>query len=165
MEQPRRFRIAERDGITTIEWRLLERHHLVAPLFLAIFGGMWWYWYWGMTASGPTPGTICFLTIAAALPLLTLHLTLAKFLNRARLVVDADTITLRQGPIPWPGNGRWPRASLQGFTCAQITFRMVTSFAVDALFSDRPDQRIAVELREDEARWLATTLDRRFAHR
>jgi hypothetical protein len=164
MDQPRQFRVDERDGITTIEWRWVGARHLLALVFLAIVCGMYWHWYTDMARDGLSTSEVWFLAVTALLPVLTVYLMLAKILNRSRLVVDANSLALWQGPFPWPGNGSWPRSGLAGFMYKTGRMRGNTWYTVYAVWGDGRFRRIAGDLRdENEARWLATTLDRRFA--
>lgn len=57
--------------------------------------------------SSPTPInplTVIFGIMAA----ISSYLALANLLNRTRVDVDGATLTVRHGPIPWPGGNRWP---------------------------------------------------------
>jgi hypothetical protein len=160
---PKRFRLRDENGITSIEWRWVSARHALAPLFVAIACGMWWHWY-SDAQKPPTTFDVWFLSITALLPPGVTYLALAKVCNRSRLVVDGDSIDLRQGPFPWPGNGHWSCSGLAGFACIAGGSPGVTWYTVYAVWQGPRLRRIAGDLRhEQEARWLASTLHQRFA--
>lgn len=170
MDQPRRFRVHEENGVTNIEWRWVGARHALALVFLPMICGMWFFWYTDSAKDGLwSTFEVWFLAITASLPLASIYGVLAKVCNRSRLVIDADNIELRQGPFPWPGNGRWSRSGLSRFVCigsSSSSMGIVTRwYTVYALWSEPRKRRIAGDLRDkDEALWLATTLDRRFGN-
>ncbi|HEY2743232.1 MAG TPA: hypothetical protein VGL86_01360 [Polyangia bacterium] len=172
MDQPRRFRIHDQDGVTRIEWRWIRAAQLLAPAWLALICSMWWYWYTSMTEDGGlTVVKVLFLAVTALVVLGAFYLVLAKVCNRSCLIIDADSIELRQGPLPWPGSGRWPRFGLTGFVSVPSTvrYRGVSAgryWTVYAVWPGMKMRRIAGDLRnEKEATWLATMLDGRFGQR
>ncbi len=170
MDQPRRFRVHEENGVTTIEWRWVGAQLLLAPAWLGLVCGAWWFWYYDAARHGPlSTGYVCFLAAAALLPIAAIYLVLAKLCNRSRLIIEPDTFELRQGPLPWPGNGRWSRSGFSGFIYKESTSSgrggTLRWYTVYALWRGSRQRRIAGDLRdENEAIWLATTLDRRFGY-
>ena len=70
MNPPRRFRVREENGVTTIEWRWIGPHHALALVWLPMVCGVWFFWYTDMANDGRlSPFEICFLALAATLPI------------------------------------------------------------------------------------------------
>jgi len=85
-------------------------------LFFCIFwDGFLVFWYRTALAH-PSPGSIAlwFPLIHVGVGVGITYSTIAGFLNRTRVSVDAGEVTIRHGPVPWIGNRKIPAAALPG---------------------------------------------------
>src|ERR1700761_8509174 len=149
MTEVERFHLEDQNGVTTIAWAWRRPRHALFPLVMLIPIGYCWHWYSDAIADGViTRFEAGFVAFGVAMVLLLGYAALAKLCNRSRLTIDATAIALRQGPFPWPGDGRWPRAELERFVASVGGTNSVTWYTVYAVFAGGKRRRLAGDLRE-----------------
>ncbi len=111
---PQRFRVEE-DGVSTrITWRWFNPIiHIFLAFFCVVWDGFLFTWY-GLTLSSEEVPLIALLFplahVAAGVGLT--YYTLAGFVNRTTVDVSRNHLTIRHGPLPWPGNKELPGRQL-----------------------------------------------------
>lgn len=94
----------ERGLVLTYRW--FTPVHVVMLLFCIFWDGFLVFWY--RTAlerhAGLTDPMIWFPLLHVAVGIGLSYSTVAGFLNRTIVAIGSGEITIRQGPVPWPGN-------------------------------------------------------------
>lgn len=71
--------------------------------FCAVWNGFLLFWY--LTAWGAGMAVmLLFPLLHVAVGLGITYYTICGFVNRTRVTLDRDRLTVRHGPLPWPGN-------------------------------------------------------------
>ena len=120
------YRDAPRRGETiTIVRRWFAPYHIFFAFFCIVWDGFLIGWYANL---GNTPGP--FSIIAAIFPIAHVAAgvgltctTLAGFLNRTRICLDDQSLTVRHGPIPWKGNHTIDRNDIKQLYCEESVSR------------------------------------------
>lgn len=164
---PSRFQVHEEPNGWSVEWSWRTPRALIAlvllPVLLAVhnhrlFSGGW-------LAHWRAEGTFIQVTriILYAGVLYWLYLFLARALNRTRLTVTRDSVSVRCGPLPMPGerNQQWARGALH-----ELSVQGKQGAGGHALYARLAEtgvqQKLAGELPELEgAHWLANGLRQR----
>jgi len=81
------------------------------------------FYYWIFLRIGGRPMWLAFIwgTPHVVIGLLLVYMTLAGLLNRTILIVTSEFLTLRHGPMPWPGNRKLPVNDLDRVYCCKET--------------------------------------------
>jgi hypothetical protein len=164
---PSRFQVHAEPEAWSVEWSWRTSRGLIAlvflPVFLAVhnhrlFSGGW-------LAHWRTEGTFIQVTriILYAGVLYWIYLFLARALNRTRLTVTRDSVSVQCGPLPMPGerNQQWARGALRELSVAGK--QGAGGYALYARLAETGvQQKLAGELPElEEAQWLADGLRQR----
>lgn len=111
---PPRFQVEEERSATRITWRWFNPViHIFMAFFCVLWDGFLIVWYGlalGRGAAGdevPLVAVLFPLGHVAAGVFIT-YITLAGFLNRTRVEVSRDRLTIHHGPLRWPGNKDLP---------------------------------------------------------
>ncbi len=137
---PPQFQVHERGRDLTIIHRWFTWAYPVLGVFCVFWMGFLAFWY----AIALQPGTPLMMKL---LPLVHVavgvglcYVTVAGFLNRTVISIDRDHVTVRHGPLPWPGNVDVPGTALEQLFCTGKTVRqqrrMQTIYHVDAVLKD-----------------------------
>jgi hypothetical protein len=105
---------------------VLERSWYSPTLFFLVFFCVAWdsflfFWYsTALTVEGP-PSLLMVIFPAAhvAVGVGLTYRTLAGFVNKTRVTVTPDELTVRHGPLPWRGNVSLPAAALTQLYCEE----------------------------------------------
>lgn len=153
-------------GELLVRRRWLRAQHFFLLFFCIAWDGFLVFWYVGITGSGDAPWLHYVFPIAhiAAGAFLT-YQVLTGFLNTTRVRIAGGTLSVRHGPLPWPGNRDLPVASLRQLTVR----RKVThgrkggsriAWAVHAETEDHTDVPILTGLEsEEQARYLEWVIE------
>ncbi len=102
---PKRFQLDTSDGSARISWRWLSPKYLFMALFCLGWDGFLVIWYGIAFRMKEAPIVmLVFPLLHVAIGVGLTYSTLAGFLNRTRLEVSRDLLTIRHGPLPWGGN-------------------------------------------------------------
>lgn len=93
-------------------------------IICCVFGdGFLIFWY----SAALRPGTSVILVIAPILHVIACALlnycTLAGIMNRTRIAIGIDDLSIRHAPIPWPGNRSIPRTDLERLFVEERVYR------------------------------------------
>jgi hypothetical protein len=162
---PSRFRVEEDMGTTRISWRWLRPVHIFLIFFCIAWDGFLITWYSiAFTQDGPLIMIIFPIAHVAAGVGLTYYM-LTGLVNRTRIEVSRNQLTIRHGPLPWPGNRDAPgRQFTQIYGVENVSSSNERRTITYELFAvDREGQRVKLlsDLPEkDQVLYLEQTLER-----
>jgi hypothetical protein len=119
--QPEKLLVEDTGGGLRISWSWWSPVFLFLVLFCIAWDGFLIFWYqmaFGMNA--PWIFKV-FPLIHLAVGVGLTYFTIAGFLNRTTIEVAGDVLTVRHGPLPWPGNRTVPVADVEQFYCQEKT--------------------------------------------
>ena len=160
--RPARFVVDESDGRLIVTWRWFR----VAGLALIPFAAVWWIFLFGWYQSAlanPKGDLIAILFpighVAAGVAML--YAALTNLLNRTQIIADDGGLSVRHGPLLWPGK-RVERASLSQLFCESVPGKNSVTFALVAVDSDGKRVRLLRGFSDaSEPRWLEAAIERR----
>jgi hypothetical protein len=166
MQRPRppRFHVEESDGRLSIAWRWFAPANLaMIPLLICWFGFLALFYADALSAPHNITPFLLIPLLHVATGIGLAYPTVANIVNRTRIVVAGDIVTVRHGPLPWWGNRTLVRSTITQLFCRRDTGNKgAISYALVAI--DRSGTRIDLVRalqREDDVRWLEDTLERR----
>ena len=168
---PQRFQVDEDGPVTRITWRWFNPVHIFMAFFCVIWDGFLIFWY-GMALSKGASGeevplvAILFPLGHLAAGVFITYFTLAGFLNRTRVEVSRDQLTIHHGPLPWPGNKDLPGRQLTQLFGEEITRRSKNGVTVtyDLVAVNRENRKVKLLTgltERDQVLYLEQTLERR----
>lgn len=119
---PERFTVDHPGGALRIGWRW----YTPAAIFLAVFALFWngFICVWvSMALAGGAGGFALFATLHIAVGIFMAYLALTMFVNRSQVDVSYGTLSVRHGPLPWPGNLELPRETIRQLYCVERVSR------------------------------------------
>jgi hypothetical protein len=83
--------------------------------------------------------------------------------NSTRIAVEGGILTVRHGPLPWPGNRSLPVADLQQLFCEEVVgSKGSRSYRLNAVLKTGKKLRLVTALKEpDQALYLEQLLETR----
>ena len=164
---PSRFKVEEEDGAgTRITWRWFSIVHIFMVFFCIAWDGFLVTWYGTAFAEdGPLIMILFPLAHVAAGVGLTYY-TLTGLMNRTTIEVSRNRLTIRHGPLPWPGNMDVPGrqfTQIYGVENSR-TNKGTTTYTYDLIALDREGRttKLITGLTDKEqVLYLEQTLERR----
>ncbi len=105
IKPPRRFQLETSDANTRISWRWWSPKYLFMAFFCLAWDGFLVFWYGTAFHTKNAPFMmLVFPLLHVAVGVGLTYSTLAGLLNRTRLEVSRDLLTIHHGPLPWRGN-------------------------------------------------------------
>jgi hypothetical protein len=163
---PPRFKVEDSDGATRIQWRWFSAAHIFMLFFCIIWDGFLLVWY-GIAFATDSPLIMkLFPIIHVAVGVGLTYSTLAGFVNRTRIEVSRNALTIRHGPLPWTGNQTLPGrqlTQLYGEESAK-TNKGNTTYSYSLLALDREGRKIKLLsglTDKDQVLYLEQALERR----
>lgn len=102
---PEKFVVEERSDGLHISWRWLRAQHVLLFFFCIAWDSFLFVWYRTAFTQGDLNAvTLLFPLAHVAVGIGLTYSTLAGLLNTTRLSARERTLTIRHGPVPWPGN-------------------------------------------------------------
>jgi len=159
---PHRFNVEHNGGGLSISWHLPR--WVAAPV--ALFAGTWSAFliafYRGLLAGdAPTP-----VLVAPAVHVVVgvglVYFLVVALVNRTTVRVGQGEITVRRGPLPWPGNRTLQAADLAQLFCVERSgSKGGSTYAVMARLRSGREVTLVSGLREDrQARFLEQELEK-----
>lgn len=105
-------------GELTIRYRWFSPKYLFLAVFCLIWNGFLLFWYAMAFASGNAIMMLFPLLHVAAGIFLT-YTTFAGFLNATTVTLDGSQLSVRHGPLPWPGNLKLSTLEVQQLFCEE----------------------------------------------
>jgi len=119
LPMPHGVRIDTWDGSLTITRRWLSPAYLFLAFFCVIWNGFLVFWY-TVAFAGNAPLIMKLFPLGhAAVGAGLVYFTLAGFLNRTRIRVSDEALTVRHGPLPWFGSRDIPTDDIQQLYCTE----------------------------------------------
>jgi hypothetical protein len=164
---PSRFKVDE-DGIhTRISWRWFGLQHLFLIFFCIAWDSFLVTWYGIALTQEDTPIIMIIFPIAhLAVGVGLSYYTLTGLVNRTRVEVSRNELTIRHGPLPWRGNLDLPGRQLTQLYGEEIasTNKGTTTYTYNLLAVDRTGRKVTLLTgltEKDQVLYLEQTLERR----
>jgi hypothetical protein len=163
---PSRFRVEESDGTTRITWRWFTFIHAFLIFFCIAWDGFLFFWYGIALSKGAPLIAIIFPVAHVAAGVGLTYYTLTGLLNRTTIEVGRNHLSIRHGPLPWPGNREVPGrqfSQLFGQEKSQ-TSKGTTTYSYDLFALDREGKKVKLISglpEKDQVLYLEQTLERR----
>jgi hypothetical protein len=110
---PDHFRVEEDDSTTRISWRWFSWRHVLLAFGFLLMGVLAVLFYIGTKAASSQSLLLSILTLGyGGFTLWLAYVTLAGFLNRTTIEVNRTRLSIRHGPLPWPGGCELPGREL-----------------------------------------------------
>lgn len=138
-------------------------------VFLTAFSVVWMgflvFWY-AMALQGDDVVMLLFPLLHVAAGVGISYYTLCGYLNRTAVTIDRDRLTVRHGPLPWPGNRDLPVSRVRQLYCEMQTHRQKNGTSVSYRLSAVLDDGSSVGLLSglgspDVPRYLEQVLEER----
>jgi hypothetical protein len=169
---PPRFKVEEDGQTTRIEWRWFNP---LVHLFLAFFCVAWdgflvvWYGIAFFAAKDSSPASVIMMVFPiahVAVGVGLTYFTLAGFVNRTRVSVSRNQLTIRHGPLPWKGNLELPGKQFTQLYGEEIISRGKNgpTITYNLLALDREGQKVKLLsglTDKDQVLYLEQTMERR----
>jgi hypothetical protein len=163
---PERFRVEEDAGATRISWRWFSAIHIFLIFFCVAWDGFLLVWY-GIALNTDAPIIAIVFPIAhVAAGVGLTYYTLTGLVNRTRIEVSRNQLTIRHGPLPWFGNVDSPgRQFTQLYGVENVATskgQQTTSYTLFAVDREGRKVKLVGGLPEkDQVLYLEQTLERR----
>lgn len=164
---PARFQVEEQATSTHISWRWFGATHLAMLAFCVFWDGFLFFWYGSLlSAKNPPLIALLFPLLHVGAGVFLTYSTLAGLLNRTDIDVNRTELTLRHGPLPWPGNRTIPGRSLAQLYVEEVvkTRKGGQSVAYHLVAVDREGRKVKLLTNldeKDQALFLEQMLERR----
>lgn len=140
MPLPPQFQVHERGRELIIIHRWFTWAYPVLGLFCAVWMGFLVFVY-AVALQPGTPLLTRLLPLAhVAVGVWLAYTTVAGLVNRTTISIDRNHVSVRHGPLPWPGNADVPGTTLDQVFCTAKTVRQQrrtqTFYHVDALLKN-----------------------------
>jgi hypothetical protein len=164
---PPGLQVEDEGTATRISWRWFGLKHLLLLGFCIVWDGALLAVYTSVLTSGNAPlVSLLFPLIHVGVGVWLTYTALAGLLNRTEIDVSRAELTIRHGPLPWPGNKTLPGRSLAQLYVGEVfTKRNASQTAVYNLLAvDREGRKVTLltNLEEkDQALYLEQVLEQR----
>ncbi len=160
---PERFQIAEDEQRTVITWRTFDG----MDRFLLVCGSAIWnvpllLIYRHLLSTGASLTSLLLPLLFVGPGLFLVHTTLVSFLNRTRIEVSRDKLSIRCGPLPW-----WSKNhTLSGGELVQLYVHepadstQISAHSLLALDKQGRKVQLLTGLDKDQVRYLEQSLER-----
>lgn len=161
---PARVHVETRGRDLVIVRRWFSWAYLLLTVFCVMWFGFLVTWY-GIAFATDAPLLFkLFPLVHVAAGLFIAYLTLTGFVNRTRFTVERDHLTVRHGPLPWPGNLDVSTLQLEQLFCTQKISRgrngTTVRYNVEALTKDGRHLKVVSGLdTREQALFIEQTLE------
>lgn len=123
MPLPDGLRVSERAGMLRLERRWFRPMLFFLLLFCIAWNGFLVFWYKHVGSDGDILAIVFPIAHVAAGVFLT-YSTIAGFVNRTTVAAGEHYLTIRHGPLPWPGQREIAVRDLQQLFCQEHVTRV-----------------------------------------
>jgi hypothetical protein len=162
---PQKFQVSEAPGSLDVRWRWFTPAHLFLVVFALFWNGFMATWFtisftqgaWEMAAFG---------TLHAGVGVMMGWWALGGLVNSTHVSLGQGTLTVKHGPLPWPGNGTWKREDLAQLYGEENVSRgkngTTVTWSLCAMLRDGRRVKLLKGLTEKaQVLWLESTLEKR----
>lgn len=121
--RPASVQVEEGMGAVTFRMRWFSFKYLFFAFFCVVWNGFLVFWYFLAFQDGLPLVVKVFPLLHVAAGVWLTYSTLAGFLNTTVLRLDRGELSVRHGPLPWPGTQRLPVHSLSQLYCEEKVTR------------------------------------------
>ena len=100
---PKRFTVKELNGNLEIKMSWFTWINLFLTFFAIFWNSFMIAWFAFSISSGKW-GFALFGTIHAGVGFYLLYMVVAKYINSTTVIIDSNELSVKIGPLPWPGN-------------------------------------------------------------
>jgi hypothetical protein len=164
---PSRFKVKEEDGAPTrITWRWFSLVHIFFVFFCIVWDGFLVIWYGIAFVTDAPLIAIVFPLFHVAMGVGLTYYTLTRLVNRTTIEVSRNQLTIRHGPLPWPGNLDVPGSHFTQLYGEEITTKNkgTTTYTYNLIALDRDGRKVKLISglpEKDQVLYLEQTLERR----
>jgi hypothetical protein len=169
---PPRFKVEEDTTTTRIVWRWFNPvNHLFLLFFCVAWNSFLLVWYGMAFTVGKDGDPVSLIMVIfpighVAVGVGLTYYMLTGFLNRTRIEVSRNQLTIRHGPLPWRGNQDLPGRQLTQLYGEEVTSRGKNSVTItyDLHAVDREGRKVKLLsglTEKDQVLYLEQTLERR----
>lgn len=161
---PDRFEIDDAAGAFRIRWKWSKLVAIPLLIFSVAWDGFLVAWYTGAFSRGtPSLVELLFPVGHVAAGLAIFYIAIAFLANDTTVAIASGKISVRHGPLPWPGNRTLQTTEIRQLFCCERRGRKASrSYDVMArLTSDREVSLLAGLASEREARFLEQRIEQR----
>lgn len=115
---PERFSVEHPGGALRVSWRWFTPVAIFLAVFALFWNGFICFWVAGSIASGAGAFAL-FATLHVLAGVVLAYTALAQFLNTSSVEASYGMITVRHGPLPWPGNQQLSRDAIRQLYCVE----------------------------------------------
>ncbi len=116
---PDRFQVAELGGVLAISWHWPRWMAIPFAAFAVVWNGFLFFFYQKLLESSAPLGALLFPVLHVAAGVFITYFVLVILLNRTTLQAGRGEITVRHGPLPWPGNRTLSTHDLAQLFCVE----------------------------------------------
>lgn len=149
----------------TLRRRWFQAQHVFLLFFCIAWDSFLVFWYGSALGTDAPWLMIVFPLAHVAVGVGLTYSVIAGFLNRTTLSLTPETLSVRHGPIPWRGNGSYPRGDIRG---VELTTHVnsgtrstnpASSNVVSLKLADQSLAKLLSGLTGEEARFIQWTLE------
>lgn len=160
--RPPSVTVDEDGGGVTYRRRWFHKGVLGFPLYWIFTGAVAFAMYEGDVAGGGVP---LVGSLVGAFTLLMIYANVAHVTNTTTVRLGRDTLTVRHGPLPWPGKLDLPTPDIRQLFCEESTHRLrkstYSSYGLYAVMADGRKVEVLTRLdAPDVALYLEQRLER-----
>jgi hypothetical protein len=121
VSQPKGIKVEDWAGNLLISRRWFSLAFIFLAFFCAAWDGFLVFWYGLAFTEADTPWIMVVFPIGhLAVGVFLTYFTLCGLLNRTVIKVESGRLTIRHGPLPWPGNRDVDTADLDQLYCRRV---------------------------------------------
>jgi hypothetical protein len=137
-----------------IRHRWYSPFYLLLVLFCLVWAGILVSWYrTGIGRQGPGDLALWFPLLHVAVGLNLVYATVAGFVNHTTVQLSSHGLTIRHGPLPWPGGRTIPASQI-----AQVYYERTEFPVYEAAWGRNVHHGFGVETRDGRKRTLLSSL-------
>lgn len=161
---PARMVVDARGRDLTIVMRWFSWTYIMMAFFCVMWDGFLVFWY-GMAIATQNLVMLIFPLLHVAVGVGLTYFTIAGFFNRTTFRIERDYLTVRHGPLPWPGNLEVPTSNLEQLFCTEKVTRgkngVTIRYGVEAVLKDGRHLKLGSGLEErEQAMFLEQTIEK-----
>lgn len=150
---PKGVEVDEQNGKLLISLKWFRWSNLFMTFFTIIWDCFMIVWF-GVSIGTGAYGMALFGSLHGAVGIYLTYTVLANYLNRTRITVDREYVTVKIGPLPWPGNHHIRSSDITQLYSKSVMTRNRNSssehFEVHAVLKNRTHLCLAKTLEEME---------------
>lgn len=162
---PEKFKVTNEPGRLDVRWRWFSPVHLFTAFFALLWNGFMVMWF-GIAIFQGEAVMALFGSLHAAVGIGIAYLSLTGFVNSTRVSLEQGVLTIKHGPLPWPGSGSWKKADLAQLYGEERINRgrngTTVQYSLNAMLRDGRRVQLLKGLTEKaQVLWLERTLENR----